>query len=301
MASRFWAGVVATCVGLVLALLLSAGAAIASITVGPNGEKVKTFFDLTSRTGSFYQSSKVASNLTVNFEIGAPYTSPQQDILPVKQMTFDMPSDITFHPASTLPVCPNSKVGPDIDLSIPPKTVIARCPGSVIGNGTAQIYQSHKNLSTGPQLRDIIIVIFHGGYAPSGPHQGRPRLKFYSFTKGMNAGWYMGSVIQQSGTITIPVPVLWWDSGLARFEFKIPSRETPIVYNGSPVAGSVGQDVNYVRAQCSERFWSMPARFLLGYRLDDGSPWGSTYEMLPSNFIGGPAFLRGCVATPGSP
>ena len=67
-----------------------------------------------------------------------------------------------------MPVCSDDKVGPEVNLSFPPDTIVERCPDSVIGNGKAYLYLARANGASGPSLKDAVLVAFNGGRNAAG-------------------------------------------------------------------------------------------------------------------------------------
>ncbi|MGA7397287.1 MAG: hypothetical protein WBW62_07570, partial [Solirubrobacterales bacterium] len=107
-------------------------------------ESATASLNMTSQSGKLFKNSYEPVNWSVNASISAPASSPK--VQPMKKITFNFPSDMKFSPSSNVPVCGDAAVGPaPVNLSVPPDEVIARCPNSVLGNGTAIIRLGQAN------------------------------------------------------------------------------------------------------------------------------------------------------------
>lgn len=279
----------------IIYLALSINLSLASADeVGPYGEVATTDFSIAPLKGSLYTKSFVSSEWSVSADISQPgvVPAPVVPISPMKEVDLKLTKDLTFNPNKNMPVCPDNKVGPTANLSVPPNTIIDRCPKSVIGNGSAQLYLAHMNTGTGPTLKDPVLIIFNGGYVSSGPLKGRPKIKIYGFSKGTGAGIYMGAVLTSEGVLKVQVPVLTADSAVANFHFNIPGK-TPIIYDYKSIPRSVGQDLNFIKAKCSAGSWALDSSYKLGTRNDLGEDTG------PTSVIDAPRITHDCSAIPG--
>ncbi|MCO5315475.1 MAG: hypothetical protein M9938_04840 [Solirubrobacterales bacterium] len=232
-------------------------------------ETATASFSIKSQSGNLFRQALRPANFNMEVEVRAPYPESPK-VLPMKRVTLGLPTDMRFVPKSNFPVCPDNQIGPPpVNLSVPPDVAIARCPGAVIGNGTAGLYLAGANNADGPFLKDPVLVVFNGGRTKA----GLPKIKVYGFSKGTSAGVYMEGVLQNNGTLAVSIPVLTSDSAVGRFNLAIPATQ-PIVYNNRSVPGSVGRDRSYVQSRCSTGSWRMTSTFLLGNRNDAGQPVG---------------------------
>lgn len=245
-------------VGLVV---LSGTAFSATAPANAANETATAGFAMIPQQGTLYKEMAKPVDWRVDVEIKAPYPS-SPTVLPMKQIRADFPDEMTFNPDPDMPVCEDDKVGPNADLSFPPDTIIARCPKSVIGNGTADLYLAQTNSPTGPGLKDPVLVAFNGGRNA----EGLPLLKVYGYSQQVNTGVYMGGVLKD-GSLTVDIPVLAYDSGTGRFDLNIPGTN-------SPVENRRGLDKNYVRTTCKNDIWNGGVQFTLGSRGSDGTPAG---------------------------
>lgn len=277
---------------LTFTLCVAAAEAADTLDAGPNGERVKVSLRVTPREGPLYRTGDVPVNLRVGVEVTAPYDplASRHPILPSKRGMVRLPSDLDFRPAASLSVCTDREMNSGTNLSIPPRDAIALCPGSVIGNGTADMYLAGTNLPGGPSLRDVVLIIFHAGRTPA----GQPKIKIYGYSKGVNAGVLMQGTLRRNGVLAIDVPVLPLDTAIGRYDLNVPGS-SPVTYNGEPVPGSVGRDPGYVRARCSKGSWRLTAVSTLGARQDDGTPTSPDY------LVRAPEFVLSCEARPGGP
>lgn len=267
--------------------------------LGPDCEEAHTTFTVAPRKGGFYKEAPVPSNWQINVQVDAPYVNPgpppapQPDVLPLKKVDLMMPTDISFNPDPKMPVCTDSMYGPDSNQNQPPAAIIALCPNSVIGNGSAWLYISHKNTPSGPNIKDPTLIVFNAGRVASGPLKGRPKIKISGFSKATSAGIYMEGVLEKSGKLTINVPPLSNDSAVSRFDLNIPAPN-PIKYNNITVPQSVGQDPNYLRTKCSTGNWLLTSEFTLGTRTQAGDP------ISPSTVLDAPDFNLPCTGAAGA-
>lgn len=304
--------VLAYCLG-VLAIAVGSFAVTSSAVaddVGPNGEVAATDMSLTAQKGSLYQGGAVPANWSLDVGITQPWSSGDvKNIMPLKNIRAKMPTDLTFNPDPKMPVCGPDKIGPPpINMSVTPQTVIARCPKSVIGNGTADLYLYHKNTTGKPSLSKAddtpaVLIVFNGGRNA----QGRPVIKIYGYSKATSAGIYMESPLEADGTLSVDVPRLTGDAGVGRFDLNIPGS-TPIRYNYKSVPESVGQDRNYAQAKCSTGSWTVDTEFTLGYRDPNGNPSDSSSGIIvppaqpdPNVLLDSPRLTLPCVGKPGKP
>ena len=238
----------------VVAALSITGAAQAS------GEVASSALTMTPQSPPLYKDAKTPVNWRLEVKIEAPFPANPK-VLPMKQVTVNFPKDMSFNPDPKTPICGDDQVGPaPVNLSVPPDTVIARCPDSVLGNGTAKLYLAQNNGPNGPNLPDPVLVVFNGGKNA----QGQPKLKIYGYSAQTKAGIYMeGALI--NGELDIKIPVLTFDSAVGEFNLNIPG-------SNAAEANRRGVDKGYVQASCSTGEWLTNASFVLGTRNTAGNP-----------------------------
>ncbi len=236
-----------------LVILAGAGSAQAS------GETSTYDFSMLPQSGKLSKAQLRPVNWRVEVEIKAPF--PQNPtVQPLKEIRANFPDEMTFNPDPKMPVCPDSKIGPDQNLSFEPNTIIQRCPDSVLGNGKAFLYLSRVNSAEGPNLKDAVLVAFNGGRNS----QGLPKLKIYGYSDGVQTGIYMEGVLKDS-RLTVPIPVLAFDSAVGYFDLNIPGTN-------NAVANRRGLDKDYVRTTCANSPWRGDTEFTLGTRDTAGNP-----------------------------
>ena len=140
---------------LALALALPAGANAAN-------ETLSSSFSLEPQRGSFLNNGFKAANWKVENTVSVPPGEPE--ILPSKVIDIGNPQgEMTFNPGN-MPVCGN-EIGPG-NVSVPVDVVVARCPNSVLGNGTAQFafrHNVHAGAKVGQRLDDSLVRVgLHG-------------------------------------------------------------------------------------------------------------------------------------------
>jgi hypothetical protein len=217
-------------------------------------------FVMTPQSGQFFKEAPRPANWRVEVEIKAPYPA-SSTVLPMKKVSADFPNEMSFNPDPKMPVCEDDKIGPPpVNLTIPPEEAIARCPKSVLGNGTAELYLARNNHANGPDLKDPVLILFNGGRN----NQGLPILKVYGYSKGVNTGVYMVGVLR-NGNLDVDIPVLAFDSAVGNFNLNIPGTN-------SPFKDRHGLDKKYVRTTCANGRWTGGSRFTLGTRDSAGNP-----------------------------
>ncbi|MBK5232463.1 MAG: hypothetical protein JJE13_05735 [Thermoleophilia bacterium] len=265
-------------------LAVSAGIAVAAFMslsmaspASAANETATANLTMTPQSGKLSKTERKAVNWRVGVEIKAPYPASPQ-VQPMKRVRTTFPKDMTFNPDPNMPVCPDDKVGPSpTNMSVPPDTVIARCPNSVLGNGTAGLYLARANSANGPNLKDPVLIIFNGGENA----QGQPKIKIYGYSEGTGAGVFMEGVLD-NGVLDVKIPVLTLDSGTGDFNLNIPGTN-------APQANRHGQVKDYVQAKCSTGDWLTNAQFTLGTRADDGTATS------PDTIINAPESTTPCV------
>ena len=215
---------------------------------------------MTPVQGQLFEELAKPVNWEVAVEIKAPAGSSK--VTPVKEIHAQMPREMSFNPDPDMAVCPDSKIGPGRNLAIPPNAAIDLCPRSVLGNGTAEHYIGGANNTSGPTLRDGVVVVFNGGRTAG----GLPKIKIYGFSAQAATGIYMEGVLKD-GKLDVSIPVLPFDSATARFHLFIPGSKE--VHEDRR-----GQDPAYVRAACTDGLWEGQVDFLLGERDPAGGPVG---------------------------
>lgn len=280
--------------GALLALLaligLGLGLTLMPAAARADNETATSTLGLKASSGNLFREAMRPALLSLGVDVRAPWPA-SPTVLPMKSVRIDFPTDMTFDPKGNFPVCPDNEVGPPpVNLSVPPQVVIARCPGAVIGNGTAELYLARQNTANGPFLRDPVLVVFNGGRTKA----GLPMIKVYGYSKGTTAGVYMEGVLQRDGVLAMSIPVLTSDSAVGKFDLEIPATR-PITYDNRQVPGSVGRDRTYVQAKCSTGTWDMTADFTLGTRNAIGEPTS------PDSNISAPAVTESCFGAAGRP
>jgi len=271
---------------LVIALALSFAASGAAGTAdeGPNGEQVAVSMTIKPRGGPLYRAGSVPVNARIDVGVSAP--SGQMYVTPTRAGKVRFPDDIILRPRGSLPACTDAKLNAAMDLSIPPAEVIAKCPESVIGNGSSTLYLSGMKTAA----VQAVMVIFHAGLTS----EGRPRLKLWGYTKNLTAGLLMQGTLRPDNSLKIVVPSLPLKTAIGEYSLNVPGT-APIIYDGKPVPGSVGLDPSYVKARCGSGEWLLSATATLGKYFDDGRPDGPAYH------VPAPDFRLPCVGRPGRP
>jgi len=240
--------------------------------------------------GSLYKELRVPVNAKLAATISVPSTATR--VNPIKRSIFKFSTDMTYNPNNSVtPVCPDSKVGPETNLSLGTAAVYHLCPKSVIGTGTSNLYLA--KLRAAP-LTDPQLIIFNGGRDGN----GNPKLKIYGFSKQTSSGILMQGVLTKRGVQDIPVPVLSSDSAVSSFVFNIPGSGMTIEDGTAPGGQRVirGLDPNYVRAKCSTGTWTSNGEFAMGER-----DVATGQDTSPETMIYAPSFSQPCRGLAGRP
>jgi hypothetical protein len=245
-------------------------------------ESAVATIQMTPRSGALYREAPRAVNWRVESQITAPPSSPL--ILPMKRINTTFPEEMTFNPDPAMPVCPDEKVGPPpVNISLPPETIIARCPQSVLGNGTSVVHLAGTN-GPGPwRLLDPVLVIFNGGRNTD----GSPRIKVYGFSEALATGTYFEGTLKRN-LLAVDIGQLPLDSAVASFNLNIPGSD-------SPFPERRGRDPAFVRATCADGSWESSASFTLGTRDSGGNPTG------PDSVVMAPPVTVPCTGAIGKP
>ena len=157
----------------------------------------------------------------------------------------NLPKDLTFSTEGT-PVCEKDigQINPE-NANRSTEAVIAECPDSVVGGGTAVI--NVAGLVAAP-ITDPVLTVFNGGKDA----QGDPILLIHGYSATVLPGGHgipmKGSL--KNGVLDVSVPTLAANSAVTEFTFDLP--------------GTVGRDQNYSQAKCSTGSWSSNAVLTLG-------------------------------------
>ena len=277
---RFRPAALAACSVLVAASLVLLPGAVAP-ALGDQ-ESATATIEMTPRGGTLYREAPRPVNWRVEAEIAAPLAVPL--ILPMKRIDVSFPIEMSFNPDPDMPVCPDNKVGPPpVNLSVPPETIIARCPRSVLGNGTSEVYLARMNTTGAPNLLDPVLVIFNAGRN----RDGSPRIKVYGFSAALATGIYLEGTLRRN-LLVVDIAQLPVDSAVGRFDLNIPGAE-------SPFPERRGRDPEFVRATCADGFWDASASFTLGTRDTGGNPTS------PDSIVAAPPVVVPCAGAVGKP
>ncbi len=247
----------AVAVSLVAAAFVSASLAGSA---SASGEVAEVGLTMSPQGGKLYKQVNTPVNWRLDVKMSAAYPANPK-ILPLKNVKVTFPKDMAFNPKKSTPVCGDDQIGPPpVNLNVAPDVAIARCPGAVLGNGTAQLYLAQNNSANGANLPDPVLVVFNGGENS----KGQPVIKIYGFSKSTGAGVYMEGALV-NGVLDISIPVLSFDSAVGEFNLNIPG-------SNSEFANRRGVDKTYVEAKCSTGTWLTNAQFTLGTRDTAGNP-----------------------------
>lgn len=239
-----------------------------------DNEKIGLSLEAQPNPGPLYKELYRPLDASLRVTVSSGGSSPTITPLKIANVTF--PRDMEFSPDGTrTPPCPDSKLSDQSNLAGGMAEIVALCPKSVIGTGTAvvQIAKLKSGTVTDPQL-----VIFNAGRNRA----GRPEIKIYGYSKFVNSGLLMHGALAKSGELKIDIGVLPFDSSVSQFTLGIPGD--PIeVEDASSESGSMtiqGQDPAYLRGKCSTGTWRATGAFVLGERASpSGTPIGDEFRL----------------------
>ena len=257
---------------ILLGLLALAGVSLSvPAMASASGESAEVSFEMKPKAGSFFKQAYRPAR----WKTGVTISTADPEILPMKKADLSFPGrgQMTFNPRRKMPVCPDSQVGPPpTNVSVPVATIVARCPKSVIGNGTATFVLNRNNLNPAAKLNGYMVV-FNGGR-----QGGDPRIKVYAYSYDTMVGIYTEATLTRSGKLVFQIPQLTSDSSVSSLNLEIPgrNREFFLVNQQINVKLPAGRDRDYVKARCFGNGWNHSGTFDLGLRDTDGSPAGPT-------------------------
>ena len=244
--------------GLLFALALA-------VPTGANAanESLSSTFSLEPQSGSFLNNGFKPANWRTEGTVSVPAGEPQ--ILPSKVIDIGNPQgDMTFNPGN-MPVCGPGEIGPGL-TSVPVDVMVARCPDSVLGNGTAQF--AFAQIPT--VLLDGQIVAFNGG-----TKNGLPLVKVYAYSYDTNVGVYTEGVLNNNGRLKFDIEQLTADSSVTTLNLAIPGNRqvlSGVDPGGDDVILPKGQKADYVQAKCSSGEFPWDSKFTLGTRDSNNDP-----------------------------
>lgn len=267
-----------------VALLLIAYAGIFGVgSATASDETASNGFQMSPIAGGLFKEAPRPINWRVEVEIKAPYPG-SPTVQPLKRVTADFPTEMSFNPDPAMPVCPDDKVGPDVNLTISPDAVVERCPQSVIGNGSAELYLARINSADGPTLKDPVLIVFNGGRTDT----GLPKMKIYGYSKNVGYGIYMEGILTKQGILDVTIPFIPYDSAVGSFNLNIPG-------SSSPFENRRGQTPDYVRTTCRNGSWEGGSSFVLGTRDEAGQATS------PDSVVTAPRLTIPCDGATGKP
>jgi hypothetical protein len=268
---------------------LFAGAVLVPASAPASGESAQMNFTMTPRSGAFYKEAYRPANWNTKVTI----STLDPEILPMKRADLSLPprGQMTFNPKASMPVCPDSQVGPPpTNVSVPASEIVRRCGKSIIGNGTATFVLARNNLNPAARL-DGYILVLNGGRV-----SGEPRIKVYAYSYDTGVGVYTEARLTTGGKLVFQIPQLTADSSVTELDLRIPStnRQFQLPAQGTTITLPAGRDKSYVRARCPGGRWAFSGVFDLGTRDSSGNPTGPTSTVAASG-------VKSCVGLSGAP
>ena len=237
------------------------------------GETADADLQITPKTPTFFTNAFSSANYSLKSSILAAGPFPgTPTVVPMKVADISNPpsSRLTFNPKPSMPVCADDKLGPPpTSNSIPVPEMIARCPNSLIGNGTAVFALGQSNNPLANLVGETLV--FNGGRSG-----GLPKIKVYSYSYDTEVGIYTEAVLQADGHLVFNIPRLTVDSSVRTLNMDIPGQQVVIEKPNLNLTVTLpaGQDPNYVQARCVGDAFPWTADFTMGSRDAGGLPIG---------------------------
>jgi hypothetical protein len=229
-------------------------------TASAANETITLTTSVTPRGGKFYKEKRTAANMSLSVQVHTPDSSPK--VNPLKRAVMKFPTDLTYNPNNKLtPVCTDGMLNEQSNLAAGVAAIVAQCPKSVIGTGTAEIYLAKVHQPTA-LITDPQLVIFNAGRDSN----GNAKMKIYAYSKATNYGILMHGSLTPKGIQDVAIPVLSNDSATAQFTLSIPGPAIQAELPGGGTKSVKGLDPNYARARCSTGQWTTGGTFTLGER-----------------------------------
>ncbi|MBK5111390.1 MAG: hypothetical protein JJE10_08550 [Thermoleophilia bacterium] len=221
---------------LTLAFLAAAGPAAAATATAE--------LELTPH-GTLYKEATTSGSLVLDVEVTP---DPGATTLkPIVSLDLGFPDYMTYAPHNKVtPVC---KAITEEDANYPTEEAIARCPDSIVGSGTSDLFLAQQ---VGALVTDSVTVNFNAGR----DSRGRPVQIVHGYSAVTHTGIFIRAV-QKNNALIMDIPRLTADSAVPAFESRVP--------------GKMGQDPNYLQISCPGKEWTSSAIVTIANRADDGS------------------------------
>jgi len=222
-----------------VALLGFAGMAAASASA----ETVTSDVKVTPK-GSLYKEAFKPINLSLSATVTPD--AGQTKLRELNNVKFNLPPDFTFNTEGS-EVCTKDigQINPE-NANKPTAAVIAECPNSVVGSGTATILLAGQ---TSLPVSDPVLTAFNGGTND----QGEPQIFIQGYSATVVAGGHgipMNATLHKDGSLDVGVPPLAANSAVSTFTLELP--------------GTQGKDQSYSQAKCPGTGWDVSAVLTLG-------------------------------------
>ena len=206
----------------------------------------------------------------VNFSLKATVTPEPgaTTMKPMVELGLNVPNrfDLVANNKKT-PVCTKITA---TDTNYPTSEAISRCPNSIVGDGTADLFLAQQ---VGVLVTDSVLVAFNGG----NDNQGNPLVIVHGYSASLNTGVFIEATLK-NGEFTMSIPRLSADSSVPAFQLDIP--------------GSMGKDPNYAQAACPASPWESNALITLANR-DAGNVISNREQ------ISTPPYIQACTGAAG--
>lgn len=215
-----------------LATLIATGVALCglagALATSASAETATSVLKITPK-GTMYKEAARPVDMTFGATV---HPDPGQAKLPeLKRVNFTVPKTLSFNTKGSK-VCTKDigQIDPN-NATRPPAAVIAECPKSVLGGGTATI--NVAGYLSAP-VTDPILTVFNGGKDKA----GHPILLIHGYSASVLPGGHgvMMVAVLKNGHLDVAIPPLAANSAVTTFELNVPS--------------SIGVDPNVAQTTC---------------------------------------------------
>ena len=242
------------------------GSLIAGFAAGPAAAETATSFMKISPRGPLYKDA--FQPVDVRLEVEVIPDPGSTTVSELANTRLNLPKDFTFSTRGTPPCEKDIGQNDPQKANRPTAQVVAECPDSVVGGGTAVINVGGS--TSGPAtIRDPILTVFNGG----DDGEGNPVLLIHGFSQSVLPGGHgvpMKGALKD-GVLDVSVPPLPIGSAVTAFTFDLP--------------GAVGKDPNYSQAKCSTGTWRANAVITLHDRDSGTGTYGNEQDLVTADTV----------------
>ncbi|MFA9400147.1 MAG: CARDB domain-containing protein [Acidobacteriota bacterium] len=215
------------------AVILAGVAAAFLVAAGSAGAASATSTLDMQPSGKLYKEVTTSGSLVLDVKVKPDPVATT--LKPIVSLDLGFADYMTYEPHNNVtPVCTAIT---EEDTNYPTEEAIARCPNSIVGSGTSDLFLAQN---VGALITDSVTVNFNGGR----DNKGRPIQIVHGYSAQTNTGIYIRAV-QKNNALIMDIPRLTADSAVPAFISRIP--------------GEMGQDPDYLQIACPGKGWTSSA------------------------------------------